>query len=221
MPTARTNRPAGAARPRRLPVIPITIGLVVLLALVAVLASRGGDDDPGTATTVEETRPVTVEGVPLPGFDAGQDPAVGATAPNLVGAGFDGTPLEIAADGRPKVVIFLAHWCPHCQREVPVLAQWLAEHGAPDDVDLYAVATGTTPDRPNYPPSAWLEREKLTVPTLADDAIGSAAQAYGLSVYPFFVALDGDNHVIARATGELTVGQWETLLAMAAGSGTA
>jgi thiol-disulfide isomerase/thioredoxin len=219
MPDARTTPPPAT---RRLPVIPITIGIVVLLAVVAALASRGGDDDDGaTVTAVEETRPVTVEGVPLPEFADGQDAAVGATAPELVGAGFDGTPVEIAADGRPKVLMFLAHWCPHCQREVPVLAQWLADNGDPEGVDLYAVATGTTPDRPNYPPSAWLEREKLTVPTLVDDATFTAAQAYGLSAYPFFVALDGDNHVIVRGTGELTVEQWEALVALAAGSGTA
>ena len=102
-----------------------------------------------------------------------------------------------------------------------MLAQWLADNGQPEGVDLYVVATGTTPDRPNYPPSAWLEKEKLTVPTLADDATGTAAQAFGLSFYPFFVALDGDNHVIARATGELTTTEWENLLAQAAASGTA
>ena len=31
---------------------------------------------------------------------------------------FDGTPVEIAPDGKAKLVVFLAHWCPHCRAEV-------------------------------------------------------------------------------------------------------
>lgn len=212
----RPTRPAGRPAPkRRLPVVPIALGVVALLAVIAVLASRGGDygDDTSTAVGVEQTRPVTVSGEPLAPFAAGgDDPAVGATAPELNGSRFDGTPLPIAAAGRPKVLLFLAHWCPHCQREVPLLAGWVADNGLPDDVDLYAIATSTTPDRPNYPPSAWLGRERFTVPTLADDAGSSAAQAFGLSGFPYFVAVDADNHVIARASGELTIAQWEALL---------
>lgn len=208
--------PKSKPAPRRLPVIPIVIGAVVVLGVIAILASRGSDNDDGTtATGIEQTRPVTVTGDPLTPYGDGDDPAVGATAPELDGARFDGTPLRIAADGRPKVLVFLAHWCPHCQREVPVLADWLTTNGTPDDVDLYGIATSTTPDRPNYPPSAWLEREDFTVPTLADDADSSAAQAFGLSGFPYFVAVDADNRVVARASGELTIDQWEALLEQA------
>ena len=221
MPPAKVNRrpptPGSRARkavpPRRFPVIPVTIAIVLVLGVVAVLVSRGGDDDDAA---VEETRPVAVQGDPVVALGDGEDPAVGTAAPQLDGAGFDGTPLRIGADGRPKVVVFLAHWCPHCQREVPVLSGWLADNGAPADVDLYGVSTGTSAERPNYPPSAWLEREDFTVPVLVDDASGTAAQAYGLSAYPFFVALDGDNRVLARTTGELTVEQWEDLVGRAA-----
>ena len=218
MPQSKANRRRPTPARRRPPVIPITIAVLALLGLVAVLvASLGGDDDDTAAgTTIEEIRPVTVEGDPLVALGSGEDPAVGAVAPQLDGAGFDGSPLRISADGRPKVLVFLAHWCPHCQREVPVLAGWLADNGQPADVDLYGVATATTQDRPNYPPSAWLEREGFSVPVLADDAAGTAAQAIGLSAYPFFIALDGENRVVARDTGELTVEQWEDLLARAA-----
>jgi uncharacterized protein (DUF1800 family) len=30
--------------------------------------------------------------------------------------------IGIANDGKAKVVLFVAHWCPHCRREVPLLA---------------------------------------------------------------------------------------------------
>jgi len=106
---------------------------------IAVLANRGGDDstdvadevlatdDAGGAAsgaaTVAETRPVEVIGEPLPVYESSDaDPAVGLTAPVLEGASFDGTPITIGGptDG-PTLVVFLAHWCPHCNREVPEL----------------------------------------------------------------------------------------------------
>ncbi len=114
--------------------------------------------------------------------------------------------------GVPKVLVFLAHWCPHCQREVPVLVDWLAEHGKPSDVDIYGIATGSTKDRPNFPPSAWLEKEGWDLPTVADSADGTAGMSFGLSAFPFFVALDADNDVVARGSGELSTEEWEGLL---------
>jgi thiol-disulfide isomerase/thioredoxin len=202
-------------------VVPIVVvGVIALLALVAVVASlagsgKGNGSDPADGG-LRQTRPVVVSGQPLVLLPDGPDPAVGAPAPVLEGSAFDGTAVRIAADGRPKVLVFLAHWCPHCQREVPVLSQWIAANGRPDGVDVYGIATGTTPDRPNFPPSAWLARERFTPPTLADDADGRAATAFGLSAFPFFVAVDADNHVVARLSGELSVPRWEALHAEAA-----
>jgi thiol-disulfide isomerase/thioredoxin len=187
------------------------MGVIVLAGVVAVVAGRDrGDDVPAG---VSQTRPVEVTGDPLPPFEsAGGDPARGMAAPEVRGARFDGRPLSIVADGRPKVLVFLAHWCPHCQREVPVLAAWMARNGLPRDVDVYGIATATSPDRPNYPPSAWLERERFDAPTLADDAAGSAGRAFGLSGFPFFVVVDRDNRVVTRASGELDTAGWEALL---------
>ena len=53
--------------------------------------------------------------------------------------------------------MFLAHWCPHCQAEVPRIVT-LAKAGAFDGLDVASVATGTSSQYPNYPPSAWLAR---------------------------------------------------------------
>ena len=96
------------------------------------------------------------------------DPAIGRPAPQVHGFDFDGTPVAITADGRPKVAIFLAHWCPHCQAEVPLIQSWIEAGGVPDGVDLVSIATGIDSAAPNYPPDAWLEREGWTVPVIAD-----------------------------------------------------
>jgi hypothetical protein len=47
---------------------------------------------------------------------------------------------------------------------------------------------------------------------MADDDNETAADAFGLSAYPFFVALDGSGKVVARASGELSISSLEKLL---------
>ena len=93
---------------------------------------------------------------------------LGLPIPEVVGADFDGTEVRISRDGRAKILIFLAHWCPHCQAEVPVVQDWYQAGNLPDDVDLIAVATSTNSARVNYPPSAWLEEEGFQPPVIVD-----------------------------------------------------
>ena len=110
--------------------------------------------------------------------------------------------MTIGPTGTPQVVMFVAHWCPHCQAEVPRIVD-LAKQGAFDGLRMSTVATGTNPDYPNYPPSAWLSRENWPFPVMVDSDQSTAAQAYGLSAYPFFVFVGADGKVAGRATGEL------------------
>jgi cytochrome c biogenesis protein CcmG, thiol:disulfide interchange protein DsbE len=220
-PTATRTRPPGQppAGGKRPPWLWIGLAVVVLaLAVVAVAGSR--DSDSATKAKeagLEQTRPVQVSGAPLPKFtDNSDDPAMGQTAPALRGASFDGTPVAIT-HGRPKLVLFVAHWCPHCQREVPLIVKHLSSHPLPEGVDLVTVATSTAANRPNYPPSAWLERVGWKAPTLADSSDGTAADAFGLSSFPYFVALDSAGKVVARTSGEMPIDQFDLLVERARG----
>ena len=191
------------------------IAAAVLIALVVALAAGGGGDDNtstgGGSADPATTGTVAVSGNPLPQFtDTSDDPAVGMTLPTLEGNDQSGAPMTIGADGRPTMIMFVAHWCPHCQREVPVVQQWVDDGRLPDGVDLVSVSTAIDPNRPNYPPDAWLADEGWTAPVLVD-ADNSAAQAVGLSAYPFFVAIDGDGTVVLRTTGELTTDQLDAI----------
>lgn len=38
--------------------------------------------------------------------------------PDVDGETFAGERVIVGSDGRPKVVMFLVHWCPHCQAGV-------------------------------------------------------------------------------------------------------
>lgn len=154
----------------------------------------------------------TITGGALPDFqNPDGDAAVGMAVPTVEGTDFTGKTVSISADGRPKVVLFLAHWCPHCQAAVPLLQTWVSAGGVPEGVDLVSVATGIDPSRPNYPPEAWLQREGWTVPVIADTS-NTVAQAYGLPAYPFWVFVGADGKVVARTVGELTIPDLESAI---------
>ena len=188
------------------------VGGVLALTVVAVLiASQLTSADPVEG----QVQDVTISGSALPTYSAdGDDPAVGEEAPVLEGHAFNGDALTIGGPtDSPSIVVFVAHWCPHCQAEVPRLVEWRADGTIPDDIELVAVATGTDEAQPNYPPQEWLEGEDWPGDVLADDDGSSAAEAYGLSSYPYFVALNADGTVAARGAGELDQSGIEALVA--------
>jgi hypothetical protein len=74
------------------------------------------------------------------------------------------------------------------------------------------VATGTTSAQSNFPPGDWLREEGWSVPTMVDDEGNTAANAYGLMTYPYFVAVDSTGKVVTRASGEITQETWNGLL---------
>lgn len=206
---------------RRPNVVLLVIAGIVAIAIAAVIiGSAGGDDDDATSAggaDVEQTRPVQVSGSPLAPFDSPEnDPAVGAASPVVKGQTFAGEPITVGGTG-PALVVFVAHWCPHCQREVPFLVDYFDANGMPEGVEMYGMSTSVSAERPNYPPSEWLAREHWTVPTLADSDVSAGADAFGLTAFPYFVAIDKDGKVAARASGELEQPQLEALFDAARG----
>lgn len=154
-----------------------------------------GTDDPDAYGTVEIT------GTPLPRFTGQGDPTIGRPAPELRGFDFEGNPVEITDDGRAKIVLFLAHWCPYCAQEVPIVRDWYAGGDLPDGVDVYTVATLTDITRSNYPPRTWLESQAWNVPVVVDDAFDTAATAFGLNAVPFWVMIEADGTIAMRHAG--------------------
>jgi cytochrome c biogenesis protein CcmG, thiol:disulfide interchange protein DsbE len=146
-----------------------------------------------------------VSGDPLPRFEGTvDDAAIGETAPTLTGSNFAGDAVTMpAGDGNAKAIFFVAHWCPHCQREIPRLAEWLRTHDVPAGLDIDVVSTRVNEAPTNYPPSEWLAREGVgDLPVIADDGDSSAYDAYGAGGLPYVVYLDKDNSVVLRTEGE-------------------
>lgn len=182
------------------------VAVFVAVALV-VAVTQTEDADTSAPGTIAEIQAVTVTGAPLPAFpdNGAPDAAIGMTAPVLEGSGFTGNTVT-TAPGTPTLVVFLAHWCQHCQYEVPVLVRWNADGNVPQTLDVVAVTTSTDPTAPNYPPSQWLAAEEWPPlwPVLTDDADGSAGKAFGLAGFPFMVLVGADGTVLWRHSGRIT-----------------
>ena len=193
-------------------IIAVIIGGAAIVAI-----SSSGSDSNTSSGNISEFSEITVAGDALPAFDStssATDTAIGMQAPIVSGNGFTGTEITTDGAGTPTLLVFLAHWCPHCQREVPLLVQWEKDGKTPTGVDVIAVATGTDPANPNYPPSEWLAREEFPAlwPVIADSNDKKAANAFGLSGYPYFVLVDAQGNVFKRLSGEIPMDELTTII---------
>lgn len=191
------SRPKSGGGSAALVVAAAAVAAFVLLAAVIAVMAAGSADDDG------ETGPVEVSGAlpPLPGDPGAGDPAVGEAAPTVAGYGYDGGEVAVGDGGEvAELVVFLAHWCPACQAELPELVA-AAEAGDLDHVDVTVVATAVTPGRDEYPPSEWLAREGWDGTVLRDNGDSDAFAAYGLSAFPSTVLIDTDGRVAGRVDG--------------------
>jgi thiol-disulfide isomerase/thioredoxin len=177
---------------------PLVIGgvVVLLLALGFALLGGGDDDGPSGFDPADVAAPVIDGGAIAPGATDVQAPTVLADA--LLSEG----QLDLPKEGEGTMIVFLAHWCPFCNAEVPVINEWLSEYGLPEGTELRAVATGIDPTQPNYPPDEWFRDFGWTVPTLTD-IDGSIGAAYGVDGYPRWVFVDADGMVVG-SSGPLT-----------------
>jgi len=178
--------------------------------------------DDGTATTTTRSTEttadagnaygvVTVSGSTLPLFQQGSlDTAVGLAIPEIRGADFAGNEYTISANGHPKLIVALAHWCPYCQEALPVYSEWYASAQLPDGLEVFMLTVFTTPDRGNYPPGPWLAEEAWSGPLLADDAAGTMANALGIASVPYNLLVAPDGTVVTRATGGLSAEQLDS-----------
>lgn len=187
---------------------------VVSLGCAASIVSLYSSTDPsgekvgGTQKTVvvQEYQDVKIFGESLSLYDGTTvDSSLGVMAPIMKGKGFGGNTVNVSP-GTPTLLVFLAHWCPHCQKEVPQLVKWYESGKVPVDLDIIAVATATTIEAPNYPPSIWLAGEKWPAlwPVMVDTKEGAAGAAYGLAGFPYFVLLDAEGKVVGRSSGQLS-----------------
>lgn len=207
--------------------------IMAVLAVVAVggivWASVGGGSDSASpddtsvtsdgAGALPDSQPATVTGTALPKFESGggADPAIGVAAPIVDGLQFNGEKIGLDAKDGAYMVVFLAHWCPHCNAEVPRLIDWKNSGAVPADLRVIGVATAVAKTQVNYPPAQWFTNKGWPWPVMVDESAGEGtagkvAQAFGASGWPYFVIVGADGKVKVRVSGEIEAGELQKVV---------
>ena len=192
--------------------------VVVGIAGAVALGTSGGSSDTTTDTVVTvpggvqpaEYQKVSSTGgllAPLP--ETGADTETGKSVAVLKGYDLQGRPVTIdpAGEGKATMVVFLAHWCPHCNREIPVLNKWRESGEVPTGLRVVGITTGSKADQANWPPSKWMTAMKWPFEVMADSEAQEAAAAYGVAGYPFIAFVGANGKITARTSGEIPVEQ--------------
>jgi cytochrome c biogenesis protein CcmG, thiol:disulfide interchange protein DsbE len=99
--------------------------------------------------------------------------------------------------GKPLIMNFWASWCPPCQQETPLLAQWYKQqHGRVSLVGL---------DENDSAADAlkFAHAKGVTYPVGTDEAL-AAANAYGVTGLPQTFFLNAKHHIVYHVYGAIT-----------------
>ena len=163
---------------RTLLLIAAVVAVVAVLGVVVALVVGGGDDDERRGRASVEPvptrcrrraanrpaatfKPVRSGDVPTLDDPCRSDrPVSGASS----GYDYDGneTTIDPATDG-PTMVVLLAHWCPHCNAEIPVLNEWRDSGEIPDGPEHRRREHWGVAGRPELPARRVARREGLAV----------------------------------------------------------
>lgn len=200
----------------------LAIGAILILGIgliAAVVTSRevtdyGGEQVAAVEVDGDRLPPLAASGISL---DPSADPTIGTQLPTLTGTDFSDGPVSVENDGRAKAIYFLAHWCGHCQEEVPEIVGLVEEGGKPDNLDVYGVSSLVDAARGNYPPVRWLDIEKWEFPVIRDDVDNSMFSSMGGQGTPYTIYVDADNNIVARSSGTIGAEATRELWDLAAG----
>lgn len=163
----------------------------------------------GAAGTSPAAVPTQGSDGSLPLFEnSGNDPAVVGemTLATVSGAEYySGTNVNLAAeDGKARVWMVWAHWCPYCQAELPELSTWYPANAERfPNVELVTVSSAIDDSRDN-PLLPYLEAEQFSFPVLVDET-GEVSQLFGTAAFPFWVVTDAEGTVVLRVAGALGI----------------
>jgi thiol-disulfide isomerase/thioredoxin len=168
---------SGANRTVMLGLAGFTALVIVVIAALAVFSATGGGSTGNLTPNNEGLIPV---GEKAPGFTA-----------ETVGGG-----SVSVGDGEAgaTMLVFFATWCPHCQREAPVMSELESQY---DDLQLVMVGIDAqdNPDKVRQ----FAEEYDIESPAVYEPLLGSE---YGVSGYPTVYVLDENNKVVGAHSGE-------------------
>ena len=107
-------------------------------------------------------------------------------------------------DGKARVWLIWAHWCPYCQAELPDLDGWWIENNSRfPNVELVTITTAIDDTAAN-PLIPYLDAEQFPFPVVIDES-GSMSQMFGTTAFPFWVVTDNTGTVVLRVAGALGI----------------
>ncbi len=107
-------------------------------------------------------------------------------------------------DGKARVWLIWAHWCPYCQSELPDLDGWWTDNNARfPNVELVTISTAIDDSRSN-PLIPYLDTEQFPFPVVVDES-GALSDMFGTTAFPFWVVTDQTGTVVLRVAGALGI----------------
>lgn len=152
--------------------------VIIIIAIVAIVSASGGGD-------AENFTP----------NDDGLIP-VGKKAPDFSAKALDGGKVSLADGGSKKatMLVFFATWCPHCQAEAPVIADFVDQYK-----DLQIDMIGMDGQDNQKKVGEFVDKYGIDAPTTYDPPLGTT---YKVSGYPTVYILDGKGKVVFAHSGE-------------------
>ena len=196
---SKAERRAAEKRRQQRRRLSIGLGISAAIALALVFAlTRPGDTGQTSATG-----DVTIVGAT--GSSLGPGDVVPAfTAPALGGGTVDWSDYQTG----PVVLAIWAPWCPHCQKEMPILSEAV---DATSPVRLVSVTTAVG-QAPGPSPQEFMQERDLTFPVAVDDDQGTLGAGLGIQSFPTVYYVK-DGVVVRTTTGEVPQAELEAILA--------
>ena len=174
---ASKQAPSGTNRSVMLVLAGFTALAIVAIAALAVFSATGG----GNA----ENFTVNDEGL-IP---------VGERAPSFTAKTVGGGSVSVGnGAAEATMLVFFATWCPHCQKEAPVMSELESQYEG-----LRMVMVGIDGQDNPEKVRQYVERYDIESPAVYEPSLGSE---YGVSGYPTVYVLNKDNEVIGAHAGE-------------------
>lgn len=120
----------------------------------------------------------------------------GQKAPDFTAKAVDGGSVSLSDKGgkHATMLVFFATWCPHCQKEAPVMADFVNQYK-----DLRILMVGIDGQDDPEKVQEFVNEYGIESPVFYQPSLG---ETYNVSGYPTVYILDGDNKIVFANAGE-------------------
>ena len=180
------DKTAAGTNPLVLVLAGATALLIAAIAIFAVVNASGGGGDADSGSDAAQSFTPNDEGL-IP---------IGDKAPAFLAETASGEKVSLADKGgkNATMLVFFATWCPHCQKEAPVVSDLESQYK-----DLRVVMVGIDGEDDARKVQGFADEYEIESPAVYAPEVG---EPYGVSGYPTVYVLDGGDRVVGATAGE-------------------